>query len=99
MLTFSGGGVKVTQLTRRVKLGNQLEIECRAEPGERAGLPVVLSLIFFLSFYSLRCLLFLFELTLHVFKLQANKTMGIITDGFRIRKIKFTFSRADRLSI
>jgi hypothetical protein len=33
----------VTLLTRRVKLGNRLEIECRAEPGERAGLPVVLS--------------------------------------------------------
>jgi hypothetical protein len=25
--------------------------------------------------------------------------MGDFTDGFRIRKIKFTFSRADRLSI
>jgi hypothetical protein len=34
---------RLTQLTRRVKLGNQLEIECRTEPGERARLPIVLS--------------------------------------------------------
>jgi hypothetical protein len=34
---------RLTQLTRRVKLGNRLEIECRAEPRGRAGLPVVLS--------------------------------------------------------
>jgi hypothetical protein len=43
MMTFAGGGVKATQLTRRVELGNQLEIDCRAYPGDRAGLPVVFS--------------------------------------------------------
>jgi hypothetical protein len=41
MMTFAGGGVKATQLTRRVELGNQLEIDCRAEP--RVKLPVVFS--------------------------------------------------------
>ena len=41
MLTFAGGGVNVTQLTRKVKLGNPLEIVCRAE--YKAGLPVILS--------------------------------------------------------
>jgi hypothetical protein len=35
-------GVQTTQLTRRTKLGNKLELNCRVEPGERAGLPVVL---------------------------------------------------------
>jgi hypothetical protein len=49
------------------------------------------------NFISVVCLLFLFELTLHVFQLRANMmTMGIFTDECRI---KFTFSRADRLSI
>jgi hypothetical protein len=43
MLTFSGGGGLLHSLTRRVKLGNRLEIECRSEPGEKAALPVVLS--------------------------------------------------------
>jgi hypothetical protein len=44
MLTFSGGGVKVTLLTRRVKLGNQLQIDDRAAgPGERARQGAVLS--------------------------------------------------------
>jgi hypothetical protein len=44
MLTFAGGGVKVTQLTRRVKQGNRLQIDCRAAgPGERARQGVVLS--------------------------------------------------------
>jgi hypothetical protein len=42
MLTFSGGGVKVTLLNRRVKPGNKLELNCRVDPGEKAGLPVVL---------------------------------------------------------
>lgn len=37
----SGVEVNMTQLTRRVKLGNPLEIVCRAE--QRAGLPVILS--------------------------------------------------------
>ncbi|XP_046633966.1 uncharacterized protein LOC124313728 [Daphnia pulicaria] len=37
-----GGGVKVTLLNRRVKPGNKLELNCRVDPGEKAGLPVVL---------------------------------------------------------
>jgi hypothetical protein len=35
----------------------------------------------------------------YVFQIRANMTMGDFMDGFRIRKRKFTFSRADRLSI
>jgi hypothetical protein len=41
MLTFTVGGVEVTQLPQRVQLGIPLEIVCRAE--QRAGQPVVLS--------------------------------------------------------
>jgi hypothetical protein len=33
MLTFAGGGVKATLLTRGVELGNRLKIDCHAEPG------------------------------------------------------------------
>jgi hypothetical protein len=41
MLTFTVGGVEVTQLPQRVQLGIPLEIVCRAE--QRAGPAVVLS--------------------------------------------------------
>jgi hypothetical protein len=59
MLTFAGGGVKATQLTRRVELGYQFQKDCRAEPGESGcpsfylgdGYPTVQSLMSNVAFY------------------------------------------------